>query len=187
VSALDVTVPCPSCAAPVGFPGRVCPSCKAQVPRPQRDALEARLESADEDFRDGRANIRTAGTILLLLSLLSFALGAGRYLLGTSTGFESGADRLVALVQLAPDAVAGGVFLACFAVARRSPVIAIAAGLLLWTANQVAQTVASPISALPFGLVGFVNAFLRLVVLLLLVRGLVAAIRGRALIRKMTT
>jgi hypothetical protein len=183
---LDVTVPCPSCAAPVGFPGRVCPSCRADVPRALRDALEARLESADEDFRDGRSNVRTASTILLLLALLSLALGAGRYILAAMSGFDASDERAAALAQLVFDALVGGVLLACFAWARRSPVFAITAGLLAWTGIQVAETIVSPASALPAGLVGFLNSFWRLVVLLLLVRGLIAALRGQALIRKMT-
>jgi hypothetical protein len=151
-----------------------------------RDALEARLEAADEDFRDGRANIRSASTILLILSLLSLAMGVGRYVLEATSGFDARAERAAALTQLVFDVVVSGAFLACFAGVRRRPVLAIAAGLLAWAGIQVAETVVSPISALPVGFDGFLHSFLRLVVLLFLVRGLLAAIRGQALISKMT-
>jgi hypothetical protein len=43
----------------------------------------------------------------------------------------------------------------------------------------------SPLSALPIGLSGFLVAFMRFAVLLLLVRGLVAALRDRSVMRKM--
>jgi hypothetical protein len=90
------------------------------------------------------------------------------------------------LLQLFFDALVSGVFFASFAWARYKPVPAIAGGLIVWLGIQIAETIASPITALPFGLTGFLHAFLRLVVLLLLVRGLVGSIRGQAMLRRLT-
>lgn len=151
-----------------------------------RDALEQRLEAADDDFRDGRAATRSAATILLLLALVSLALGLGRYALEVTSDFASPAGRVGALGALAVQLAVGAVFFGCFAWARRNPLPAVALGFLVWLVAQVGATVASPISALPIGAVGFMSAFLRLAIFLLLVRGLVAAIRGQRLIRRMT-
>jgi hypothetical protein len=183
---LVVTVPCPSCAAPVGFPGRVCPSCKALVPAAVRDALEQRLEAADEDFRDGRAATRSAATILLLLALVSLAAGLGRYGLEVTSDFVSPPEKIGALGGLVVQLAVSAVFFACCAWAKRAPVPAVALGFLVWVLAQIGATFASPISALPIGISGFVIAFLRLLIFLFLVRGLAAAIRGRRLIRKIT-
>jgi hypothetical protein len=186
-ASLEVTVPCPSCAAPVGFPGRVCSSCKAVVPAAVRDALERRLEAADEDFREGRAATRSAATILLLLALVSVALGLGRYALEVTSDFASPAEKAGALGELVVQLAVGAVFFGCFAWAKRNPLAAVATGFLVWLLPQVGATIAQPISALPIGVVGFVNAFLRLAIVLILIRGLVAAARGQRLIRKTTS
>ena len=151
-----------------------------------RDALEQRLEAADEDFRDGRAAIRSAATILLLLALLSLVAGLGKYVLEVTSDFASPTEKVASLGQLLVQLTVSAVFLGCFARARRSPLPAVAVGFLVWLLAQVAATIASPVSALPIGVVGFVSAFLRLVIFLFLVRGLVAAVRGQRLIRRMT-
>jgi hypothetical protein len=163
----------------------VCSRCGAAVPPDRRAALEARLEAADEDFRDGRANVRTASNILLLLSLITMALGVGQYVLMATSGFESSAERAAWLAALVLQLALGAVFLGCFAWVKASPVLAIATGLVVWLGVQIAVTVALPLTAIPMGLVSFLAAFLRLVVFVLLVRGLVAAVRGQSLIRKL--
>lgn len=183
---LDVTVPCPSCAAPVGFPGRTCPSCKATVPAAVRDALEQRLEAADEDFRDGRAATRSAATILLLIALVSLAAGMGRFGLEVTSDFASPTEKVGALVELAVQLAVSAVFFCCVAWTKRSPLPAVAVGFLVWLLAQVGATIVSPLSALPIGVAGFVGAFLRLAIFLFLVRGLVAAIQGQRMIRRMT-
>ncbi|HEY8019810.1 MAG TPA: hypothetical protein VIH93_01840 [Thermoanaerobaculia bacterium] len=183
---LEVTVPCPSCSAAVGFPGRLCRSCGAVVPAAVREALERRLEAADEDFRDGRAATRSASMILLLLALVSLGGGLGKYALEVSSDLAGRQDQVGALGELAMALAVGAVFFGCFAWARRNPLPAVASGLGVWLLAQVASTIASPISALPIGVGGFVRAFLRLAILLFLVRGLVAAARGQRLLRRMT-
>lgn len=156
------------------------------MPAAVRDALEQRLEAADDDFRDGRAATRSAATILLLLALVSFAVGLGGYALEVTSDFASPADKVGDLGALAVELAVGAVFLGCFVWAKRNPLPAVALGFLAWLVAQVGATIASPISALPIGAAGFVGAFLRLVVFLFLVRGLVAAVRGQRLIRRMT-
>jgi hypothetical protein len=183
---LDVTVPCAACSAPVGFPGRVCPSCSAVVPFASRKALEQRLEAADDDFREARTAVRSAATILLLIALLCVAVGLGRYLLEVSSDLASSSDRVGALAGLAANVAVGAVLFGCAFAAKRHPLPAVGMGFLVWLLAQVGALIASPISALPIGITGFVVAFLRLAILLLLVRGLLAAIRGQRLVRRMT-
>jgi hypothetical protein len=186
MTSLDVTVPCSSCTAPVGFPGRRCPRCGAGLSSDLRAALEARLEAADEDFRDARANVRTASSILLQLALITMAIGVGEYVLMATSGFDAPAERAEWAAELVLQLALGAVFLGCFAWVKDSPVLAIATGLVVWLGVQIAVTVALPLTAMPMGLAGFLVAFYRLVVFVLLVRGLVAAVRGRALLRKVT-
>jgi hypothetical protein len=152
-----------------------------------RDALEARLESADEDFRDARANVRRAASILLLIALFTAFLAVGRYVLDVSSELDGPAERTNALAELLVELALSGFLLGCFACVKRWPVSAVSAGLAAWLAAQVAMTIANPLTAIPLGLSGFLGAFLRLVVLLLLVRGFIGAIRGQALIRRMTS
>jgi hypothetical protein len=182
---LNVTVPCPSCAGPIGFPDRACPACKAETPSALRDALEARLEGADKDYGEGKAKLRAARSMLLLLSLLSVAMGVGWYALMAMSGFDTRKEHAAELDQFLFEVFVGGALFACFIWAKRKPVPALAAGLVVWVGVQVAKTIEWPLTALPFGLVGFLHNFLRLAVLLLLVRGLAGAVRGQAIIRRM--
>jgi hypothetical protein len=112
----------------VGFPGRACHSCKAVVPAAVRDALEQRLEAADEDFRDGRAAIRSASTILLLIGLVSFAAGLGKYALEVTSDFASPTEKIGALVELVVQLAVSGVFFGCVAWTKRTPLPAVAVG-----------------------------------------------------------
>jgi hypothetical protein len=156
------------------------------VPTAVRDALERRLEAADEDFRDGRGAIRSASTTLLLLGVVSVAAGLGKYLLEVTSDFASPTEKGGALGELLVQLAVGAVFFGCVAWSSRSPLPAVAVGFVVWLLVQVGTTIASPISALPIGVGGFVGAFLRLVVFLFLVRGLIAAVRGQRMIRRMT-
>jgi hypothetical protein len=182
---LDISVPCSSCASPIGFPGLVCPSCGKVVPLPLREALEARLEASDEDFREAKAKIRSAATTLLVLALLHAGAGLLRFLVETSMGFQDAAEKAMAAANLIAYLGMGTVLFACYAWCARSPVRATAVGLGTWLTLQVAATIASPLSALPIGLSGFLVAFVRFAVLLLLVRGLVAALRAWSVMRRM--
>ena len=186
MASLKVTVPCPSCAADIGFPGRVCPSCHVSTSRELRDALERRLEAADDQFRDARERLRSAASVLLVLGLLTLAAGLGRYFLETTSDFASPADMSSAAGDLVTQLALGSVYLGCAFWAKRSPRGAMALALIVWLGVQVAATIHSPISALPMGLGGFLYSFLRLVVFLFLVRGLIAAARGHAVVRTMT-
>jgi hypothetical protein len=185
-ASLNVTVACSSCAAEVGFPGRVCPSCHKALPSELADELERRLEAADEDFRDARTDLRSAGSILLVVGLWTLLAAVGRYLIEITAAFASSEDKIGAAMDLVIQLVLGSVLLACAGEVRYRPRLAVAAGLLVWLSVQVALTIQAPLTALPFGFGGFLFGFLRLGVFLLLVRGVIAAVRGQAIIARMT-
>src|ERR1019366_4549650 len=126
------------------------------VSLPLREGLEARLEASDEDFREAKAKIRSAATTLLVLSLLHAGAGLLRFLVETSSGFQDAADRGRAIVNLIAYLAMGAVLFGCYALCARAPVRATAVGLGTWLTLQVGATIASPLSALPIGLSGFV-------------------------------
>jgi hypothetical protein len=156
------------------------------VPAVVRDALEQRLEAADDDFRDGRVAIRSASTILLVIGLVSLAAGLGKYGLEVTSDFASPKDKVDALRELLAQLVVSGVLFGCVAWAKRNPLPAVAVGFLVWLLAQVGATIVAPVFALPIGPGGFMAAFLRLAIFLVLVRGLFAAVRGQRVIRRMT-
>jgi hypothetical protein len=163
----------------------ICPSCGKVVPLPLREALEARLEASDEDFREARAKVRSAATTLLVLALLHAGAGLLRFLVERSSGFQDATEKVRAVASLIAYLAMGAVLFGCYAWCARAPIRATAVGLGTWLTLQVAATIASPLSALPIGLSGFLVAFVRFAVLLLLVRGLVAALRGRSVMCRM--
>jgi hypothetical protein len=185
-ASLRVTVACPSCSAEIGLPARICSSCHAALPRELGDELERRLEAADEDFRDARADVRSAASVLFVVGPLTLLVGLGRYLAEITSGFGSGEDKSGAAIALVIQLALGSVLLACAFWVNRSPRLGVALGLLAWSSAQVALTIQSPLSALPIGLGGFLYGFIRLAVFVLLVRGLIAAARGQAIIARMT-
>jgi hypothetical protein len=78
----------------------ICPSCGKVVPLPLREALEARLEASDADFREAKAKIRSAATTLLVLALLHAGAGLLRFLVETTSGFQDVAEKVRAVANL---------------------------------------------------------------------------------------
>ncbi len=69
-----VSVPC-TCGANVGPLDARCRACKAPVSRELREAIEAALESAHDEYREARQAVRSSATVLLVVALLHLGFG----------------------------------------------------------------------------------------------------------------
>jgi hypothetical protein len=183
----DISVPCASCTAPVGIAHAACSSCGARLPAELRASLLARLEAADEDYRDARERTRSASVLLLVVALLHLAVGVIYFMLQRSASMVETADSsAAALVASGQTLLAGVVLLGCFSWSRRSPEAGIGAGVVAWLGMLVLPVAISPatffasfLSASGVGLL-----FAKLMVLVLLVRGLLAARAARAIVAR---
>lgn len=187
---LDVSVPCGSCSAPIRFRDRVCPACGARVSPDLRSALEARLEASSADFRELKENVGSASLVLLILALLHLGLGVLVFIVERRADLmpaEHGTDE--ALVSLIGNSTIGVAMLACYGGSRRAPVAALTAALVVWIGVNVIAWIGSPQSFLYafLSLSGVASLFAKLVVLILLLRGLRSAYRVRALERRLAS
>jgi len=89
----------------------------------------------------------------------------------------------------AVNALIGVVMLGCYAWARRDPVSAMTVALGVWAPAQVASGLLSPQSFLSafLSFTGVVRLGMKLCVLVLLLRGLMAALQARSLERKLAS
>jgi len=179
---LDVTVPCPSCEGEVGYGDAKCSKCGARVPGELREALDERLASASPEFALLREHQRTASWTLLIIALVLWAEGvivfaADRF----GAGYVPDSTALTsALITLVSDGLLGVVFVGAHLAARNAPVVGSAVGAAAWLAVNVALVTQS--TAIVVSLYGIA---IRVVLLLLLVRGLVSAVRANGLRRRL--
>jgi len=187
---LDVNVPCGSCSAPIRFRDRVCPACGARVSPDLRSALEARLEASSADFRELKEHVGSASLVLLIVGLLHLGIGALIFIVERRADMvpaEHGADE--ALASLIGSCTIGVAMLACYGGSRRAPVAAMTAALVIWIGVNVVAWIESPQSFLYafLSLAGVASLFAKLVVLILLLRGLRSAYRVRSLERRLAS
>jgi hypothetical protein len=170
---IDVTVPCEKCGAGVGFGEGRCGKCRLKLPREGREALHARLEAASDDYRELQGQIRAARSVLLIACLVHLAIAVIAFLAASNT--PNGRDRGDAL-QLGFDMVIGVGFLVLWLVARRTTGLAMTLAALGWLGLQAALSLASPLAVFSGG-VWIIWA--KLVVAILILRGIVAAVRAK--------
>src|SRR5262245_19038215 len=128
---VEISVPCASCGAPIRFGVRRCVACGANVPHALRAALEARLEAASEEYHALITNQRIAGATLLVLGGAHLVAGVFLFVMGERTELApSAAATAAAIVVLLINATIGILLVACAALSKSRPLIAITAGLL---------------------------------------------------------
>jgi hypothetical protein len=176
-----ITVPCLSCKADVGFPGRVCPKCNTPLSRDRRDALTTRLASASEEFRDLLSNEQRASTILLILALSHVVFGAVICLLQMTGDVLDASDRVEAIDLFMVNLAIGAALFGCYVWSKRAAVPAIAVAIVLWLGVHIFASATSPllpelVGATPFVVMREISS--RALVLILLLRGLFSSLKA---------
>ena len=172
---LQVTVPCEKCSGPVGFGSRKCPRCGASVSKDAKRAIHHRLAASSEDYRDLQNQISSARTALLVASLMYLVVGAIAFL-GSSQPDETTPSIVGAAFLI--DAVVATVFLFLWWFARTRPAFAMLLAAVLWLAMQVLLSLTLPVLVWS----GF---WFKGVVAILVIRGIIAALRANVFLRKL--
>jgi hypothetical protein len=179
---LDVSLPCEGCGEAVGFGHRKCVRCGLRLSSAARSALRARLEASSEDYRELQAQILSGRTVLLVASLayLGFAGFWGPELYKEWPP-EEGSLLAVAFVL---DVAVGTSLLLCWVVSRVWPATGLLLAAGLWLATQVALLAISVVVGSYF--LVFSGLWLKGVVAILMIRGIVAGLRARRLVESLT-
>jgi hypothetical protein len=171
----EVSVPCAHCSAPITFRDEACPACRKGIPGPLRAALEARLEAADEDFRDMLSSVRSATILYAGHAAIIFFFARNASMAPEQRG-AAAADALA----LGPDFVLAAAIFACFLWARRAPGPATGTALAFWIGVQAITALFAPLTI-------FQGVPFKLVILFLLGRGVLAALRASAVRKRLAT
>jgi hypothetical protein len=172
----DVTVPCQGCGEQIGFGQLKCSRCGSKVPRELTAALHERLEAASSDYRDLRDSIASARSVLLIGALVYLANGVLAFAASNRRQFESEEDHELSLYLLLFDVVCSAVFAAVWWFAKHRPALAILLAGAFYVSIQALVALAIP-STIVTGL------WIKGIVVILLVRGMVAAIRANTLLK----
>lgn len=176
---MTVSIPCASCSQQIRFGQRACAACGRAVSSDETSALESRFEATHVDFRDAKAVVLRGLSAALVAGLLTVAI-AGLRLFLTSTATEPGSESSPITPAIA-DLLLGLFLVGCWIGRHRSPALASIAALLIWAASLAAPFLASPALAL-LGIAsptGLALTLARVAVLLVLARGVPAALRMR--------
>lgn len=177
---LDVSVPCAGCGAANRFGELRCDGCGARVGRDARDALHARLEASSDDYRDLMTQVNAGRAVLLVASLAYLAfVGVSLPAFLASGDVEPGAHQLL-VMGFVVDVSIGSTFLVLWAAARRHPAMALLLAAALWLAAQLMIVVVSLLAGAY--LLIFTGLWLKVVVAILMARGIVAGIRARQIV-----
>lgn len=142
-------------------------------------ALESRFEATHVDFRDAKAVVLRGLTAALVAGLMTMSIAGLRVFLTSSTS-DTGSES-PPLAHAIADLLLGLSLVACWLGRRRLPALASITALLIWSASLLAPFLASPALAV-LGIAspsGVALTLARLAVLVLLARGVPAALQLR--------
>lgn len=174
---LEITVPCQSCGEQVRFGYSKCAKCGAVVSRAAKHALHARLAASSDDYRELLDQVSSARTALLIASLLYLVIGAIAFVGSSGAHVTPEHDWAVGGAFLV-NALVASAFLGLWWLARTRPAFAMASAVVLWLAFQALLAVVFPV-AVRSGL------WMKGVVAILMIRGIIAAFRAHAFRRKL--
>lgn len=176
---LDVSVPCERCGAAIRFGNARCPSCTKTVTHDLRSALERRLHESSDDFRDLREQTRSASAVVLITALAYLASGVIGYLAHTRAVVRFAEDDAAAIAALVERSSIGLVLCVLSALVPRHPTRFLTAALVVWLLVQVLAALVTPLTI-------WHALWLKLVALVLLVRGIFAAVAADRMLRKLS-
>jgi hypothetical protein len=180
---LDVSVPCEGCGEAIGFGSTKCRRCGLRLSRAARGALHDRLAASSEDYRDLQAQILSGRTVLLVAAL-AYLVFAGFWGPELYSEWPPEEGSLLAVAFLL-DVALGATLLLCWLVSRFWPATGLLLASGLWLATQVVLIVVSVLLGSPF--LVFSGLWLKGVVAILMIRGIVAGLRARSLIQRLAT
>jgi peptidoglycan/LPS O-acetylase OafA/YrhL len=148
------------------------------VSRELRDALHERLEASSSDYRELRDGIASARSVLLIGALVYLANGIFAFAASSRRQFETEEDHELSLYLLLFDIVCGTVFAVIWWLAKNRPALAILLAGVFWVAIQALVAIAIPATIVT-------GLWLKGIVVILLVRGIVAAVRANAVLKSL--
>ncbi len=173
---VQVTAPCGGCSADIRFGERRCVACGAPVSRAVTQALDRRLEAADPAFRGLANDVSSAASVLLLVALGHVGFALFRYYVAHDPGMAAAVEGTGTRTAVVGDLGVSAAMVGCFLWARRAPLVALTVALLVWLSIQSVT--------ISVGGVVIISGWLLLVrigILVLLIRGIVAAVLARRL------
>jgi hypothetical protein len=161
-----VTVPCSACGGKVRFGDEVCRTCSAKVSAELEEALGARLEATNDEYRKMQKRLWEARILLLVLGLLNLTIATfARF----AVSMDAVDQNVVAAENLAYTVACGSSAGMLFGAwwARRSPKAGLVMGLLAWLLPQALLVLVAPWTLAT-------GVLLKLLTILVLLRGFAA-------------
>lgn len=165
-----ISIPCAHCDANVPFGESACPNCKAPVDAELTARLVDKAESSNPEYRAARTRASQA-TLLLLIAGLIHLLGAAILVYADQPSLPGELKEATL-----SSAVAAGCFFGASAWSRIAPKWAFIATLVVWSIQEVSSILSNPSAWLPLGFGAVAVLFLEFVFVVLLVRGVFAAV-----------
>jgi hypothetical protein len=178
---MTVAIPCAACSQTVRLGSQTCPACGRSLSSDEHAALEARFEATNVDYRDAKSAVLRALAAALVVGSLTFTIEAIRLVLTVTSDpaftTSSGAGSAVALLT-------GLALATCWFGRRRVPTLAVVVATVIWATSLALPMVLAPVTTL-LGIAsagGVALTLVRLVVLLVLLRGISASVQMRRLL-----
>lgn len=179
---MTVAIHCTSCSRSIKLGAVTCPACGRPLSSDELAALEARFEASNVDYRDAKTAVLRALAASLAAGLMTVAIHG----MSVVVAVTSDATSTTSFGQGSATSLPAGLALVtCWFARRRMPTFAVVAATLIWSASLVLPLLLAPAESI-LGLAsaaGVALTLVRLAVLLLLVRGVAAAIQMRRLLR----
>ena len=193
---IDVSAPCASCGAEVGFADRTCPGCGIEVSQSVRNALEVRFEASSDELREFKSRAHTATTVLLVLALTHLFVGLLMFCVQMRSSLSpTPAETSSALTTLLINGALGVLLIGCFVWSTRAPGAGLVAALVAWVGVGVLARSTSPPVEVPVASVAAILntvvsmamlALVGLVVVALFLRGIAASLRVWLMLRALS-
>lgn len=142
-AAIEVSIPCSSCSAPVRYGSSSCPGCGVRLSRDALRALHERLAGSSAEFRELQNRRFQAFAALIGVSVLSLLLSVVYYYVveHERTAYPNGVR---VEITFSIDLLFAFAFAMCGLAARRSPLAGVMAGCALFAAMILVQVVILP-------------------------------------------
>lgn len=175
--ALVVSVPCASCGVAIVFGQSKCTQCGAKPSSEARAALHERLAAASEDYRDLQSQIVSGRTALLVASLVYLGTSAFGLFLTENATFKDDEAVAAAREALLSNALFACLFLGFWWLSKHKPTLGLLSAAAVWLVSQLLILLLDPLS-------GFSGLWVKGVVAILMIRGIIAALRANLFTRR---